>query len=424
VRVLVLTNFYPPHELGGQGKSCKQVVNGLRQRGHEVLVLTSMHGSNNVPREENGISRSLFLEMDLAAWRHGLVFFTSRRRREQTNLERCAALLQRFVPDVVFVWGMWNFPRSLPAFVEAQCPGAVLYRFAEYWPTLPSQHLMYWNEPGRTWYSRLPKRAAALLARALLAREARDISLAFEHAFCVSAATREALVEAGIPVQQARVIRTGLDASPYLTDGDRRRAPSDKGPMRILYAGRLAPQKGIETLIAALRSVIYEQGIRDVSLQIAGAGLPAYESKLQALVRQEELDAYVAFLGSVPAAQMPRLMNSCDVLVVPSIWAEPFPRVALEGMASGLAVIASTAGGTSEIVRDGENGLLFAAEDDDALVKALRRLHGNPALRAQLGRRGRQTVVEEYTLTRMMDQIEALLLEVAGVEHAAPVGAA
>jgi glycosyltransferase involved in cell wall biosynthesis len=361
--------------------------------------------------------------MDLAAWRHGIVFFTSRRRREQANLERCAAVLERFAADVVFVWGMWNFPRSLPAFVEARCPGKVVYRFAEYWPTLPSQHLMYWDEPGRTWYSRLPKRAMALLARALLARETSDVYLAFEHAFCVSVATREALVDAGIPVQHARVIYTGLDATPFLKNGDPRRDRSGQEPLQILYAGRLASQKGIETLIAALGSVVHAHGVRDVGLQIAGSGLPAYESKLKALVRQEQLETHVTFLGELPPAQMPSLMHGSDILVVPSIWAEPFPRVALEGMASGLTVVASTAGGTSEIVRDGENGLLFAAGNGDALTKALLRLHRSPALCMRLGQLGRKTVLEQYTLTRMMDQIEDFLSEVARETDKTPVGA-
>jgi glycosyltransferase involved in cell wall biosynthesis len=411
--VLLVTNFYPPHELGGQGKSCQQVVAGLQERGHETLVLTSMHGTDNVPVDEDGISRSLYLEMDLAAWRHSLVFFTSRRQREEANLARCAAVLQRFTPDIIFLWGMWNFPRSLPAFFEAQRPHAVAYRFAEYWPTLPSQHLMYWEEPGRTWFSRLPKRAVAAVARGLLARETRDVSLSFEHAYCVSAATRDWLVAAGIPVEHARVIHTGLDASSFLKNGPARQATAAQEGLQLLYAGRLAREKGVESLIVALNCLVQEHGIDDVHLQIAGSGRPKYENELKALVQRLALQDHVTFLGSLPAAEIPDLMHRCHVLVVPSIWAEPFPRVVLEGMASGLVVVASTVGGTSEIVGDGENGLLFAAGESDRLAELLGLLNENESLRTRLAQRGRQTVVEEYTLAHMMDEIEDFLQGVA-----------
>src|SRR5262245_64057223 len=60
VRILFLTNFYPPYQFGGQEQSCQQVVEGLKQRGHATLVLTSMYGTNNTPKEAGGISRSLY----------------------------------------------------------------------------------------------------------------------------------------------------------------------------------------------------------------------------------------------------------------------------------------------------------------------------------------------------------------------------
>jgi hypothetical protein len=66
MHVLFLTNFYLVHGSGGEEQSCQQVVEGLKQRGHTPLVLTSMHGFNNHPEEVDGVYRSLYLEMDLA----------------------------------------------------------------------------------------------------------------------------------------------------------------------------------------------------------------------------------------------------------------------------------------------------------------------------------------------------------------------
>ena len=111
---------------------------------------------------------------------------------------------------------MWNLPKSLPAFAEARYPDKVVYRFATYWPTLPSQHEFYWRAPGRKWYSRLPKRVLGHFALAMLAKEAQQYPLTFKHAICVSAASRNILVEAGIPVSNARIIYTGLDVQQVL----------------------------------------------------------------------------------------------------------------------------------------------------------------------------------------------------------------
>src|SRR5215203_3291277 len=70
MRILFLTNFYQVQETGGEDQSCQQVVQGLKERGHTTLVLTSMHGANNVPVETEGDYRSLYLEMDLVPWRN------------------------------------------------------------------------------------------------------------------------------------------------------------------------------------------------------------------------------------------------------------------------------------------------------------------------------------------------------------------
>jgi len=229
MRILFLTNFYAPHGLGGEEQSCQQVVEGLKQRGHTTLVLTSMHGTHHVPAEADGIYRSLYLEMDLDPWRHSLNFFTKRKARERHNLQRLERILEQFEPDIVSIWGMWNLPKSLAALAEAWDPDKVIYRFASYWPTLPSQHELYWRTPGRRWYSRLPKWMLGRVALAMLAREAQQPPLAFKHTICVSTATRNALVQAGVPVSNARVIYTGLDVNRYLGGEPHRQGHGHRG---------------------------------------------------------------------------------------------------------------------------------------------------------------------------------------------------
>jgi glycosyltransferase involved in cell wall biosynthesis len=304
------------------------------------------------------------------------------------------------------MWGMWNFPRSLPALAEALLPGRVVYRFAEYWPTLPSQHEMYWRATGRRWFSRMIKGGLGRVALAMLAREKQEYPLRFEHVVCVSAATRDKLVELGVPVAGAEVIHTGLDLSVY--PGVNGSVQADDS-LRLLYAGRLAAEKGVETAILALAALVSNGRAAGVSLTLAGSGQEAYTRQLQDLVGRHGLERHVSFLGWVPNEQMPDLMKRHDVLIVPSIWPEPFARVVLEGMASGLAIVATPAGGTAEILRDGENGLLFAPGDPLDLANKIDCLVTDLQLRRALILSGWQTIADEFNSVKMLDRYEAYL---------------
>jgi glycosyltransferase involved in cell wall biosynthesis len=411
MRILFLTNFYPPYALGGQGNSCQQMVESLRQRGHEAAVLTSMHGVDNQPVADGAIYRWLYLEMDFTPWSNALSFFRERGRRERHNLEAFARLAQEFAPDLIFIWGMWNLAHSLPALAEEAFPGRVVYRFAEYWPTLPSQYKLYWLAPGRRWYSRVPKWAVRQVALRVLG-DGRRTPLRFEHAICVSAATRDVLVKAGIPVAQARVIHTGLDGEAYRNGAGPEEGPAGDKELRLLYAGRLTAEKGIETALAALAELVFGRGMADVRLDIAGDGNVDYTAQLMARTAQLGLENHVTFMGRVPADKMPRLMREADVLVAPSNWPEPLARVILEGMACGTAVVATPLGGTPEIMTDGHNGLLFPAGDSQALAEELAMLAADEGLRRRLAEAGQQTVKERFTLQVMLDQVEGYLEEV------------
>lgn len=413
MRILFLTNMYLEVGWGGEDVSCRQVVEGLEERGHATLVLTSMHGTHNVPSVANGVHRSLYLEMDLVPWRNSLTFFTQRKAREAHNLKCLDQALDQFTPDIVFIWGMWNLPRSLPALAEARYPHRVLYRFASYWPTLPSQYELYWRAPGRTWYSRPAKRVLGSIAMAMLASEKRRAPLAFRHAICVSAAARDRLVAAGIPIPQARIIHTGLDAQRYPPPQQHQPRSYESPNLNLLYAGRLVPEKGVETAIASLERLVWAHGLRSIRLSLAGSGAADYESHFRQLVSHARLNEYVSFLGHVPADRMPQLLQQFDVVVVPSIWPEPFSRMTLEGMASGLVVVATPTGGTPEILKHGENGLLFTPGDADDLAQQIIDLHANPELRRRLAIAGQQTVTERFTSTRMLNEIECYLKEIA-----------
>lgn len=413
MRVLFLTNFYPPHSFGGEEFSCQQVVDGLGRRGHDVYVLTSMYATGNKPMEEGIVSRSLYLEMDFVPWRNSLLLLTGRKARERYNLLRLQQVFEEFQPDVIFMWGMWNLPRSVPTLVEELYPERAVYRFATYWPALPSQYELYWQAPGRIPLTRLLRRIIRPAALALAPRNRNQPPLQFKHIICVSEAVKKELHAVGVDVSMARVIYTGLDAQQYLNGADKNEPPAEGPSLSLLYAGRLQPEKGVHNLIQAIDELVHRRGLAGkVSLSVAGSGDPDYESKLHTMTRAMGLADHVAFLGLVPKQEMPSLYRAHDVLVLPSLWPEPFARVILEGMACGLAIVATREGGTGEIILDGENGLMFTAGDVHDLADRIVMLHQDQAMRAAIGAAARQTIIQKFTEQATLDAMENYLLEV------------
>jgi glycosyltransferase involved in cell wall biosynthesis len=96
-----------------------------------------------------------------------------------------------------------------------------------------------------------------------------------------------------------------------------------------------------------------------------------------------------------------------DVLVVNS-HEEPFALTVLEGLSSGTAILATSVGGTPEMVRHGECGWLVPAKDHDALVKAMLTLLRDQSLRRELGRNGRRAAIERFSISRFLGEVEAL----------------
>ncbi|MCI0553432.1 MAG: glycosyltransferase family 4 protein, partial [Anaerolineae bacterium] len=175
------------------------------------------------------------------------------------------------------------------------------------------------------------------------------------------------------------------------------------------------PEKGVETAIRAMRELILERGHRNIEFSIVGTGPKQYKSILKKMVDEDEMSGKIHFLGHISEREMPSLYQQFDILLVPSQWEEPFSRVILEGMASGLAVISTPCGGTSEAIIDEENGLMFPPGDFIALAGKIDRLILDSNLRQRLAQNGRNTAVERFSETRMLDQIESYLLEIAGV---------
>lgn len=169
--------------------------------------------------------------------------------------------------------------------------------------------------------------------------------------------------------------------------------------------GRLMEDKGLTYLLDAHQQIA-RAGV-EVHQLLVGIG-PQMEM-LQRRVRQLGLEHRIRFAGH--RRDVPELLHGCDLLVVSSL-SEGLSVAIVEGMAAGLAVVATRVGGNHEIVVDDETGLIVAPRDPQGLANAVVTLAKDPQRREAMGRRGHQLAFEKWSVERMVREYEGVYRDV------------
>jgi glycosyltransferase involved in cell wall biosynthesis len=199
-----------------------------------------------------------------------------------------------------------------------------------------------------------------------------------------------------------RVIPYTLGFAPAATP----RLPSRDGGFRILFVGRLVERKGVTHLIEAVRRLP-----SDVRPHLTIIGDGPERASLEAQITRDGLGGRMTVRGRVSEAALRDAYAASDVLVLPSILdargdTEGLGVVLMEALSYGVPVIGSDLGGITDIVRDGETGLLVPPGDPAALAAAVERLARDGGLRARLGEAGREYVATAFGWPAIMAQWE------------------
>jgi glycosyltransferase involved in cell wall biosynthesis len=234
-----------------------------------------------------------------------------------------------------------------------------------------------------------------------LARQAELWALtAADAVIAVSAAVRDHAVSLGIEAQKLHICPNGVNSalfSPGSPDRElRARLGLNDGPV-VGFVGGLRPWHGVEVLPELMARLA--QKYPDVRLVVAGDG--PLRSPLEQSLRDRGVANRVVFTGAVAHDEMPAIIRQFDVALAPYPALEHAfyfsPLKLFEYMACGVAVVTANCGQISEVVRHGENGLLYAPGDIDGLASACERLLSNPKLRFALGHAAAQTIHAHYT---------------------------
>jgi glycosyltransferase involved in cell wall biosynthesis len=232
----------------------------------------------------------------------------------------------------------------------------------------------------------------------------------------VSRAIRDELIGAGAPPDRVWSIGNGVDTDRFAPAAAGERAAIRRalglpdGPLAV-YAGRLAPEKGVDVLIEAWPAVV----VRAPSARLVVIGAGPDEPRVRELVRERRVAGSVALLGGVPDAAP--YLRAADAAVLPSR-TEGLPVALLEAMSCALPVVATRVGGSAEVLADPATGWLVPAEDPPALAEALAQalLDGAAARR---GAAARALVQARYGLDLVVDVTLRLYASVVGRRAAA-----
>ena len=412
MRILIATDVFPPW-CGGSGWSAFHLARGLADRGHVVEIVKPLPGARGMrDRVYEGLPVT---EFGLHA--PGLPFVRNYLKSERFTRRFARYLTGRLTVrpvDLVHAQHVMTVP---PAVLAARRTGtASVVTIRDYWP------LCYWSDL-LVGERQCPGCSATGMVRCLAPRTGLGWPLSLAMIPYMRANLRRkrtAVFEADAVVavsariaQDLRERAPGIDRAtrlvqiPNFVDADRLDAVAATEPALTLvrpfalYAGKLAPNKGVGALIDALADHQFPW-----PLLVAGAG-PA-RAMMEQRARARRAD--VRFLGWMEPDEVARLMARASLLLFPSRGPESLSRVLLEAGALGVPIAAIDTGGTGDIVRHDQTGLLSRTTDE--LAGQATRLAADDRLRARLGAAARVDVRERFARAAVLDRIEALYREV------------
>jgi glycosyltransferase involved in cell wall biosynthesis len=389
MRILVLSNLYPPDFIGGYELACSQVVDALRRHGHDVLVLTSAPRIPVPPASH--VRRTLKLTdvynihcLERMAPVTHLLYQAEANFINAHNVHGLTTALEEFRPDAAYVWNI----NGLGGLGLIGC----------------LQHLRV------PWVWHLMDRVPVDLCRyggRVIAALAREFERRVQgHYLVCSSRLLKAIETTGVRLSgQVEVLPNWIQGRPL---PPRTRYFQGKH-LRILSAGQLGRHKGID-LIIQLAARLWHDGHRNFSVDLYGK---TADASFQRLIHQLKVDDCVRLCGSRTQAELSTLYGHYDVFAFPTWEREPFAFAPLEAAAQGCVPVMSRLCGNAEWFVDGVHCLKA-----DRSVEGFRPVFANILTGKidlePIGRRASAVIRRDFHLDQLFPRIERLLVRAAG----------
>ncbi len=355
-------------EMGGAEAMIKQLKVSLIARGHDVKILSG----NEYPQKKL-INDYEFRSFASHSWGRFLLYIYNPFSRIALK-----KVLKEFQPDVVhlhniskaspsILFCLKNYPTIMTAH-DIECIDKTIFS------KLKSLHPFKENYSSYFEFKKNIPYFVQKLRYAIIREGQKNIDLFIVPSNAMATILREGMIKSPIAIVPNGKEELRVKATAKLKYNER--------PSKILFVGRLAPEKGLHILIEAIRKVL--DVFPNVTLTVVGDGPEA--DSLKHLVQKYNLRNSVHFTGNLMQDKIIHHFKVTDIVVVPSICYESFGLVVVEAMMHGKPVIASNAGGLSELVDDGITGLLVRPDSAIELGSGIIKLLTDPNMIESMGR--------------------------------------
>lgn len=364
MNILIINPFYYPNVIGGTENSIQILAEGLVKRGCNVGVFTSDSRGKLTIEEINGVKvyrssgRNVCSIIDIFKKNVGIfkkILFKAIDFRNYLVTKDLQYVLKDFNPDIVHTNNVFGVTPYVWKYIKKN-KLRLVHTIRDYGIMCPKGYLLT-KKSNICTYPHLACKIYRLYIKSLskyvnfvTAASKFTLDLILKNGYFPNASSQ--YIYNSIEFDQEKlknIINTKLD--------------KDSQEVKFIFIGNLVKPRGIEFMINAFKKI----GNENIKLIICGSG------ELENYVTEQAIDDdRIIFKGRVVGKQKEELINSCDVLIIPSMFQEPFGRVIIEAYKYGLPVIGTNLGGIPEIVKNYETGIIVNHVDENELVNAIK----------------------------------------------------
>ncbi|MBU1164129.1 glycosyltransferase family 4 protein [Patescibacteria group bacterium] len=406
MKILYITDIFPPYSSGGADNVAFILAKKMMQLGYEIYVISTVQDKNEEKEiEYEGLKiHQIYTDYDLKVRNYVAVY-------NPETVKKVRQIVRKIKPDVVHFhivhlylsYACFKVAKkySKKVFLTAHDMMLVHHdKFREYVQANDKSDSPKLNYKISSWQLfRSAKKRFNPLRRILIKHYLKYI----DKIFCVSHELEKALNANNI--KNTVTIHNGIEA---VTNHDQSQIEDFKnkynlqGKKVIFYAGRLSGSKGGAVIVKSLSLV--KQKVNNAVLLIAGEK-SGYANIISNLAEQLEVSKNIEFTGWLQKNDMSIAYSSCDVVVVPSLYLDPFPTVNLEAMVNSKPVVGTIFGGTKEAVVDQETGYIVNPNNVEKFADKIVDILSNNELAAKMGEAGKKRVEEVFTLNNQAKKI-------------------
>jgi len=378
MKILVISNYYPPYYIGGYELACYDTVQYLKKCGHDVYVLTGNYKNESIEFQ------TIYRKLKYINYQKPSVF--DKHRVEVYNYDLTQKIIKGIKPDLVYFWSLRLVSLS-PALAVQKLNIKKVFEIGDLWMK-GYYHTSIFSKLKRGIKNFLPFMVGSLID--------------FSPAICVSKWIEKEMKNKYF-AKETYVIPNGVKIC------EKNKKLLNK-KIRYIFCGRIDYTKGLDLALKAL-SNLKDRGFDNFVFHIYGEGRDSYIDKCKKITKALNLTKEVKFCGKKD--DMKKYYKHYDVLLMPTRMREPFGLVIIEAMQAGVVVIATNAYGPAEIIQDEKDGLLFKSEDVNDLTNTIQKLQKNTVLYNNLRDAAFLKVFEKFNLLNVKQEVENILINTA-----------